>query len=146
MNERRNDAVGKAGTADGGRRFLAWVAVWYALLTTAGYLVAVNLEGDHHVDSVLAGAIISLSNFLLGFASVEYAFDKSHTTFLKVVLGGMVGRLMLMALVVLALIKLYAFDALSLMLTLLGYYIVNLALEIVFLQKKVSLKNTVPTT
>ncbi|MEP0823551.1 MAG: hypothetical protein HRF44_11945 [Ignavibacterium sp.] len=147
MNERRrSDAASVARVAGGGWRFLAWVAVWYALFTAAGYMVAVNLEADHHVESVLAGAVISLSNFLLGFVSVEYAFDKSHTTFLKIVLGGMVGRLMLMALVVLVLIKLYAFDALSLMLTLFGYYIVNLALEIFFLQKKVSLKNTVPTT
>lgn len=126
--------------------FLRWVALWYAVATTAGYLIAANLEAGHHVESVMAGALLSLTNFLLGFVSVEYAFDKSHTTFLKIVLGGMVGRLLAMVLVVLILIKAYAFDALSLMVTLLGYYAVNLALEIVFLQKKVALKNTVPTT
>ncbi|MBI4417487.1 MAG: hypothetical protein HY563_01840 [Ignavibacteriales bacterium] len=129
-----------------GWSFLGWVVLWYAILTAAGYLIASKLEAEHHEESVLAGAMISLTNFLLGFVSVEYAFDKSHTTFLKIVLGGMVGRLMIMALVVLLLIKVYSFDALSLMLTLLGYYAVNLTLEIVFLQKKVSLKNTIPQT
>lgn len=126
--------------------FLRWVALCYTAATAAGYLIAANLEAGHHVESVLAGALLSLTNFLLGFVSVEYAFDKSHTTFLKIVLGGMVGRLLAMVLVVLILIKVFAFDALSLMVTLLGYYAVNLALEIVFLQKKVALKNTVSTS
>jgi hypothetical protein len=78
---------------------------------------------------------------VLGFLSVEFAFDKSHTAFLKIVLGGMAARLFLMTLAVLVLIKGYHFDSLSLMFTLLGYYAVNLTLEIVFLQKKVLLKN-----
>ncbi|MEX2117475.1 MAG: hypothetical protein WEB37_11355 [Bacteroidota bacterium] len=121
--------------------FLRWVGVWYAVLTIAGLMLLSSSGGGDNYRSFLAGAVISIVNFLLGFLSVEFAFDKSHTVFLKVVLGGMAARLFLMALAVLVLIKGYGFDSLTLMFTLLGFYAVNLTLEIVFLQKKVTLKN-----
>lgn len=119
-------------------RFLLWVGVCYAGLTIVGSML---LSSPHSKESFLAGAAMSIVNFLLGFLSVEFAFDKPHTAFLKIVLGGMAARLFLMTLAVLVLIKGYNFDSLSLMFTLLGYYMVNLTLEIVFLQKKVLLKN-----
>ncbi|MEX2189481.1 MAG: hypothetical protein WEB33_02155 [Bacteroidota bacterium] len=121
--------------------FLRWVGVWYAVLTAAGFWILSSEGSGEMRDSFLAGVVMSLANFLLGFFSVEFAFDKSHTVFLKIVLGGMGVRLFLMALAVLVLIKVYHFDSLSLMFTLLGYYAVNLTLEIVLLQKKVFLKN-----
>lgn len=122
-------------------RFLRWVGVWYAVLTAAGFWILSSTGRSELSGSFLAGVAVSLTNFLLGFLSVEFAFDKSHTVFLKIVLGGMGIRMFLMALAVLVLIKGYDVDSLSLMFTLLGYYVVNLTLEIVFLQKKVSLKN-----
>ncbi len=122
-------------------RFLRWVGLWYAVLTVAGFWILSSAGRSELSGSFLAGVAMSLANFLLGFLSVEFAFDKSHTMFLKIVLGGMGVRLFLMALTVLVLIKGYDLDSLSLMVTLLGYYALNLTLEIVFLQKKVSLKN-----
>ena len=121
--------------------FLRRMILWYAGLTgIAFYLVSAYGEPGH-LQSVIAGSIVSVVNFLLGFLAIEFAFEKSHTTFLKVILGGMVIRLFAMTGVVLVLIKVYHYDSLSLMLSLLGYYALNLALEIAFLQKKVSLKN-----
>lgn len=122
--------------------FLKWVAVWYGAALALGFAVLSATDSQIYSRSLLGGSAMSLANFLLGFLSVEFAFDKSHTTFLKIVLGGMALRLFLMALTVLVLIKGYDVDALSLMLTLLGFYALNLTLEIVFLQKKVALKNS----
>ncbi|MBI2619376.1 MAG: hypothetical protein HYW57_04790 [Ignavibacteriales bacterium] len=121
--------------------FLRLVFIFYGGLTVLALWLLFELGGGEHDRTVLAGAMVSIVNFLLGFASVEYAFEKSHTTFLKIVLGGMVGRLLAMTGVVLVLIKVYGYDALALMLSLVGYYIVNLAFEIMFLQKKVTLKS-----
>jgi hypothetical protein len=90
------------------------------------------------VRSIVAGGIMSLVNLLLGYLSIEISFDRSHTTFLKYVLGGMVGRLMLMWGVLLILIRYYEFQSASLMLSLLFFYIMNLVLEIFYLQKRVS--------
>jgi hypothetical protein len=90
--------------------------------------------------SIIAGGAMSLLNLLLGYLFIELSFEKSHTTFLKYVLGGMVGRLFLMWGILLMLIHSDKFHAASLMLSLLFFYVVNLVLEIFYLQKRVSTK------
>jgi hypothetical protein len=88
--------------------------------------------------SIIAGGIMSLVNLLLGYVAIEISFDRSHTTFLKFVLGGMIVRLFLMWGVLLLLISQFGFHSASLMLSLLFFYIINLVLEIFYLQKRVS--------
>jgi hypothetical protein len=90
--------------------------------------------------SIVAGGIISLINLLLGYAAIEISFNRSHTAFLKYVLGGMVGRLLFMWGVVLLLLWVYKFHSASLMLSLLFFYVMNLVLEIFYLQKRISTK------
>ncbi|MEX0601730.1 MAG: hypothetical protein WD295_00215 [Bacteroidota bacterium] len=108
----------------------------------ATILLPLAMYADPEIGrGVAAGAVMSLINFLLGFVAIEYAFEKPHTVFLKVLLGGMFGRLLAMAGVVVLLIKVFEFQALPLMLSLLGFYLLNLGLEITFLQKKVKLKH-----
>jgi hypothetical protein len=92
------------------------------------------------MHSIIAGGIISLVNLLLGYVAIEISFERSHTTFLKYVLGGMVIRLMMMWGILLLLIRLYGFHSASLMLSLLFFYVLNLVLEIFYLQKRVSTK------
>jgi hypothetical protein len=92
------------------------------------------------IRSIVAGGIMSFVNLLLGYLAIEGSFERSHTTFLKYVLGGMVGRLMLMWGVVLLLIRVYEFHSASLMLSLLLFYAMNLVLEIYYLQKRISTK------
>jgi len=121
-------------------KYLRKVVLAYAGMTMAMIVVLMEVVVREHVESAGAGAALSLMNFLLGFLAIEYSYERSHTTFLKVVLGGMIVRLLAMTAAVVVLIKVCEFDALVLMLTLLGYYVVNLMFEVVFLQKKVSLK------
>ncbi len=121
-------------------KFLRNVVVGYAGITALLIVILSQTSATDLRSSAWAGAVTSLANFLLGFFAIEYSYERSHTTFLKIVLGGMMVRLLAMTAAVVVLIKVYEFDALALMLTLLGYYIVNLAFEVVFLQKKVSLK------
>lgn len=83
---------------------------------------------------------MSFINLFLGYLAIEISFERSHTTFLKYVLGGMVVRLMLMWGVLLLLIRVYGFHSAALMLSLLFFYILNLVLEIFYLQKRVSTK------
>lgn len=121
--------------------FLRLVLYWFGgVLLLASYPLI--FYGTSRVqESVIVAAIVSILNILAGYAAIEYAFEKPHETFLKVVLGSMTARLFVLAGVVLFLIKVIGFDALSLMIALLGFYILNLALEIYYLQKKVTLTN-----
>jgi len=92
------------------------------------------------MHGIVAGGVMSFINLLLGYAAIEFSYERSHTTFLKYVLGGMVARLMLMWGVLMLLIGLYHFHSASLMLSLLFFYVMNLVLEIFYLQKRVSSK------
>lgn len=90
--------------------------------------------------SVMAGLVLSTINLLLGYFAIEYSFERTNTTFLKIVLGGMALRMLLLLSLVVMLIRVFGFHILSLMISLLVFYVLNLVLEIYFLQKKVSLK------
>ncbi len=88
-----------------------------------------------------AGCALSTVNALAGFLTIEVAFGKSYTSFLKAVLGGM-GLRMLFALGALAvLIAVVHLHTVALTVSLLGFYVIYLVLEILYLQKKVMVKN-----
>jgi len=93
------------------------------------------------IEAFLASAAVSLVHLLSGCWAIEYSFDKPPTTFLKVVLGSMGVRLVLMSGVFALLVKVCELPALPLVLSLLLFYAVNLGLEIYYLQKKVKLKS-----
>jgi uncharacterized membrane protein YqjE len=117
--------------------FLRIVAVCYAAAALLAAYPVSEFATPSVMRSVVAGAVMSLVNVVLGYLSIEVAFDKSHTTFLKFVLGGMVGRLLLMWVALLVLVRFFDYHTASLMLTLLFFYVLNLVLEIAYLQKRV---------
>lgn len=93
------------------------------------------------LTAVAAGALLSTANVLLGYAAIEYAFDRSYTTFLKAVLGGMGVRMLALLGGLTGLIVVAHLHAVALTVSLLGFYAVYLVLEIMFIQQKVSVKN-----
>lgn len=92
------------------------------------------------VGACIAGAVISLANVITGYAAIEYSIDKSYTVFLRVVLGGMGVRMLVMLGVVMVLIKVFRFNAVALVVSMLGFYSLFLILEVMFIQKKMTKK------
>jgi hypothetical protein len=93
------------------------------------------------MQAVFAGGFVCLLNVLAGYAAIEFAFDRSYTFFLKVVLGAMGIRLGLMLAAVALLLGVFRFHAGALVTSLFCFYVVYLVLEVLFLQKKMDLKN-----
>jgi len=120
--------------------FLKLVLFCFVCATLLIYYPISEFATAQVMRSIVAGGIMSLVNLLLGYFAIEASFEKSHTVFLKYVLGGMVARLMLMWAAFLLLIRVFGFHAASLMLSLLFFYAMNLGLEIYYLQKRVSTK------
>jgi hypothetical protein len=87
------------------------------------------------------GALLSTINVLAGYIAIEYSFAKSYNAFLKAVLGGMVLRLAFVLIALLFLIKVFEVHTVSLVTSLLGFYVIFLILEVLFIQKKVIQKN-----
>jgi hypothetical protein len=119
-------------------KLVALVFMGVALLV----VVPLSIYTDRElVRSVVAGGLASLFHLLLGYLFIEYGFDKSNTTFLKVILGGTLVRMFLLVGIVLLLVRVYQFQTVPLMVSLLLFYVLNLLLEIHLLQKKVALKH-----
>ena len=90
--------------------------------------------------AAIAGALLATVNVLLGYAAIEYSFGKSTTTFFKYVLGGMGIRFAMMAGVLVVLIKAYDYHAGALVGSMGVCYLVFLILEVMFIQKKIGIK------
>ena len=120
--------------------FLRLVILCFAGAAVLTYYPISEFATAEVVHGIIAGGVMSLVNLMLGYVAIEISYERSHTTFLKFVLGGMVIRLMLMWGVLLILIKIYRFHSASLMLSLFFFYVMNLVLEIYYLQKRVTSK------
>jgi len=94
--------------------------------------VGVVVQSRHNdvVTGVLCGAGLSILNALAGYLALEYAFDKSYSTFVKFVLGGMGLRLMFLLGVLVVLIVLAHVHAVALTVSTVSLYLVFLILEI----------------
>jgi putative flippase GtrA len=121
--------------------FLRLVGLYGVAVAVLLYYPISYLVDAESFRSIMAGGMISLVHVLLGYMLVEWGFEKKSTTFLKIVLGGMVLRLLVMTGVVLVLLRVFHYDAFSLMISLLLYYVINLILEIYLLQRKVAVKH-----
>ena len=92
------------------------------------------------VRACIAGVSISVTNVMAGYAAIEYSIDKSYTVFLKAVLGGMGLRMLVMLGALVILIEVFHFQTMPLVFSLMGYYVLFLVLEILFMQKKMNKK------
>ena len=93
------------------------------------------------IIAAITGAILGTANVLAGYLAIEYSIGKSYSTFLRTVLGGMGLRMALLLGTLVVLIKLFGLHAAALTVSLLGFYVIFLALEVVFIQKKVDTRN-----
>jgi hypothetical protein len=122
-----------------------WSFLKLVLFCVLGVVVLVVLplsvySSKEIVLSVVASGLASLIHLMLGYLFIEYGFDKPNTTFLKIILGGTFVRMLLLVGIVVLLIRVYQFHVMSLMISFLLFYVLNLVLEVHLLQKKVALK------
>jgi hypothetical protein len=115
------------------------VVLLCALLLLA-YPLAAFASGEVRT-AVAAGAALGTVNVMLGYIAIRYSFDKSHSTFLKAVLGGMGLRLLFMLGAFTALIVGFGVQAMALTVSLLGFYAVFMVLEIVYIQRRMTVRD-----
>ena len=104
-------------------RQIAVVVLLSALLSAYPLFAFASAEV---IRACIAGVTISLANVLAGYAAIEYSIDKSYTVFLKAVLGGMGLRMLAMLGALLMLIEVFHFQAVPLVVSLMGFYVLFL--------------------
>jgi hypothetical protein len=88
------------------------------------------------INSVIAGIVLSVVNVTMGYAAIEYSFNKSYTIFIQVVLGGVGIRLFFMVGMLLLLIGVFKFHSIALVGSLFGMYSIFLVLEVLYIHNK----------
>ncbi len=123
------------------KRFPLQVAITFVAGLAIAAIPLMKLGSREIVVAVIVGAVMSTVNALAGFLAIEYSLEKSYTTFLQAVLGGMGIRMVVMLGILVLLIKFAGFHAIGLVASLLSFYVIYLVLEIFYIQKRVSHKN-----
>lgn len=106
------------------------------VVTLLGAYPLLTFAGDEIVNGVIAGVAMSVLNVLMGYGAVEYSFNRSYTTFMQIVLGGIVVRLFVMAGLLIVLIALLHVHAVALVGSLFVMYVIFLALEVLYIHNK----------
>ncbi|MBU2637091.1 MAG: hypothetical protein KJ963_08425 [Bacteroidetes bacterium] len=116
--------------------------VFYILVGTSvlGIYPLYKFGSVETITAVVSGVALATFNIFLGYISIELAFEKSMTKFLKAILGGMGIRLLILLSAMVFFIKVLNFHTLAFTITLLGFYAIYLVIEILFIDKKVRLK------
>ncbi len=92
------------------------------------------------VYSFLTGYLISLLNILTGFALNEIAFEKKIKSFMVIVIGGMIARMIVVITLLLLLLRFTDLDTVSLVSSVFFFYFMFTAIEIFHLSKRNSHK------
>ncbi len=92
-------------------------------------------------EAVLVAAAVAFANVMVGLILIEYGFDKSNSTFMIAVLGGMGIRMALM-LVVLTLLLLAGFHQLALVLSFMAFYVIYLIAELYYVVRILGRRGT----
>ncbi len=126
-----------------GRYSILVLGVASATLALAWPLALRRLDAPGRA-AVGFGASVALANTIAAHALVRWSAGRSPTAFLRAVLGGMLGRMVLMLAAVLAGLLALGLPRLPLAFSLLGYFVVFLAMELTILQRQTGRASEAP--
>lgn len=118
-------------------RFLRSVLVLTVLVAGVMVYPTIAWAAPEVVRSIVASAIIAVVNVLIGLVALEWSIDKGHAPFMYAVFGGM-GVRMGLILLALTVLLLNGYHALSLALSLMGFYVVYTIAEIVYVVQELN--------
>lgn len=118
----------------------------YALIVVAIVVSSLGLAwplGLRGLDSrarwaTLLGGALAAANTLAAYGLVTWSIGRSTNAFLGAVLGGMVGRMGLMLVAVVAAVLALGLPKIPLAISLLSYFVVFLVMELALLHKRTS--------
>jgi hypothetical protein len=124
------------------KSFFKNILIVLALSTILAVYPLIAYGTDEMLLAIIAGVIISTLNIFLGYITIEYAYSKSMTGFLKWILGGIGIRMLIMLGLLLFVIKILQLHLIAFMISLFAFYAIYLVLEILYIDKKVRSKTS----
>ncbi len=117
--------------------FLELLGITIVVLVLILLAVHFIFEPDR-IQEIVLGCVISLAIFLLGFVSINWAFNRSLKTFMAVVLGGMFFRFVLIGAALFLFMRFTQIHVLSFILAFFVFYLIYQIFEIRFIHVKLS--------
>lgn len=118
-----------------GRYALLVLALVGGTLAAAWPLLLRGLDARGRWAAVCGGGLAAV-NALLAYFLVDWSARRSTAVFFRAILGGMVGRMALMLAAVLVAVLLFDLPAVPLAVSLLGYFVVLLAIELAVVHRR----------
>ena len=118
--------------------FLRYVLYASLIVFIAAYYPVYKYASSLQISSIIYGYLISLVNVLIGYGLTGIAFEKKVKSFMVIVFGGMLVRMLLVAVLLLILLYIAKLDAASLVASVFFFYFLFISIEIKFLFKKSS--------
>ncbi len=100
------------------------------------FIYSFSLISEIFFVSAVIGGGLSTLNFLIGLTAIKVGLSHSQDLFFKVVLGGMVVRLLLMLALVFISLKFLNINQNSFIFSILFFYILYLIIEVIYLYMK----------
>ncbi len=88
--------------------------------------------------AILVSGAIAITNVTVGVLILEYAFDKPTGLFMGIVFGSMIGRSVIVLIVFFVLLVTGSYHRASLALSLMGFHVIFMVAEIVYVLKQFS--------
>lgn len=117
--------------------FLIQIAVTLVLVGILGSFPLLKYATNEVIEGVAAGVALSVVNVLLGYTVIQFSLNKSYTTFIQIVLGGIAVRLFVMVGLLLICVGLLKFHSISLVGSLFVMYAIFLTIEVLYIHKKI---------
>jgi Ca2+/H+ antiporter len=118
------------------------VFITMAVITAVGAYPVARWGSAEVVKASAVGAVLATVNVLAGYAAIARSLGRGINTFMKYVLGGMGIRLFAMAGILLLLTRGFGLHTLALVTSLGIYYLAYLALEVIFIQTELNVRQS----
>ena len=117
-------------------RFLKNILIASVVILILAFYPVYAYANGNQILSLVYGYFISLINVLIGFGINETAFNKKVKSFMIIVFGGMIARMVFVMIVLILLLTFTALDTIALVTSVFFFYFLFVSIEIHFLYKK----------
>jgi hypothetical protein len=116
-------------------RFVVFLTTVFLLLLFAGLYLTAVWDGELFL-SVLAGSLIVILNFFIGFLFIKLSLPKRNDVFFSMLWGAMAFRLIFILILVFILLKFLELNAIGFIFSIFFFYVFYLIIEIFYLNLK----------
>lgn len=100
-------------------------------------LINYQIQQTKHFYEIISGYLVSIFVFFLGLVSIQWSFKKSIKVFMSVVLGGVVVRFLVIAIIIYLILKYTTLHIIYFIITFVVFYLIFQFFEFQFINKNI---------